>query len=312
MTTDNAHEVSSIVPHSGKRWLWMVLIGLCVTGILLLYASTRIDEQFVWHHLVRDIGIALLVSALVTYSYEGYLRRRVDLEKLESVLRTVAGSSIPATVWHQIQLRLLARIVIRREMHLKLRIRRAKAVPNFCDLDYELTYQLVSLSREHKQDYVVEHVLDAHIATAEVPKPCFSAFAIGAKSYTIGPDRKVTPPDPQLTVTEDRLHYDARDLDAVTDAMANGVGVKVSVTRREARNAPGSYMLIMSELTDGVTIELEDVSLDLQISVLVWPEDFGAGPKPLAKGSSIAIKQVLLPGHTIELRIAASAPAVAA
>jgi hypothetical protein len=63
-------------------------------------------------------------------------------------------------------------------------------------------------------------------------------------------------------------------------------------------------MLIMSELTDEVTIELTDVSPDLAMTVLVWPEDFAAGgPKPLAKGASITVNQILLPGHTIEVRI---------
>jgi hypothetical protein len=35
--------------------------------------------------------------------------------------------------------------------------------------------------------------------------------------------------------------------------MARNAGIKLSVKRREVRSCPGSYMLIMSELTDGVT-----------------------------------------------------------
>jgi hypothetical protein len=132
---------------SGYRWLATVLVVLLLAGGAFLWWSTCLDEHEVWHHLVRDIGIAFLVSALVTGSYEGYLRQKVDLEKLESVLRTVAGSSIPVTVWQQIQLGLLARKNIRRQMHLQVSIKRSGAVPSLCELEYDLTYQLVSLSK---------------------------------------------------------------------------------------------------------------------------------------------------------------------
>src|SRR5262245_45205934 len=97
VTTDNAHAAPATAQPSGKDWLITVLLGLSLAGIGLLVVSTYIVEYEVLHHLVRDVAIALLVSALVTYCYEGYLRKRVDFEKLESVLRTVAGSSIPAT-----------------------------------------------------------------------------------------------------------------------------------------------------------------------------------------------------------------------
>jgi hypothetical protein len=298
----NAREMLMVRHPSGYGWLVAILLVLTAAGIGFLWGSVKLDEHGVWHHLIRDVGIAFLVSALVTGSYEGYLRQKVDLEKLESVLRTVAGSSIPVTVWQQIQLSLLARKVIRRQMRLKVAIIRSKAVPALCELEYTLGYQLVSLSKEHTLPYRIEHVLDAHLATEGVQKPIFRSFKIGSETYGIDngtPDKA----DEKLTVTGERLHYDA-ELAPVRDAMANGAGIGVSVTRNEVRNAPGSYMLIMSELTDGVTIELTEVSPDLAISVLVWPEDFAAaGPKPLAKGESIPVNQVLLPGHTLELRI---------
>lgn len=311
MATRNIREKLTSRHPSGYRWLATVLVVLLLAGGAFLWWSTCLDEHEVWHHLVRDIGIAFLVSALVTGSYEGYLRQKVDLEKLESVLRTVAGSSIPVTVWQQIQLGLLARKNIRRQMHLQVSIKRSGAVPSLCELEYDLTYQLVSLSKEHTQSYRIEHVVDAHLATDGVQKPRFIAFAIGGKTYSIGADGKVDPADPNLAVTGDRLRYDT-ELAPVPDAMASNAGIKLSVKRREVRSCPGSYMLIMSELTDGVTIELVDVSPDLSISALVWPEDFGAGPKAVAKGSSISVNQILLPGHTIELRIATATPAVAA
>jgi hypothetical protein len=302
MTNKLSNMLSAQHP-SGYRWLVTILLVLIVAGIGFLWGSTHIDEHSVWHHLVRDVGIAFLVSALVTASYEGYLRQKVDLEKLESVLRTVAGSNIPVTVWQQIQLRLLARQVIRRGMHLKVTINRSQHEPNLCELGIVLEYRLVSLSKEHTLPYRIEHVLDAHLATEGVQRPIFRSFGIGATTFGIGADGKPDNADSNLTVAGDRLHYDT-ELAPVADAMASGAGVKVSVTRNEVRSAPGSYMLIMSELTDSVTIELTDVSPDLVISVLVWPEDFAAGgPKALAKGGSITVNQILLPGHTIEVRI---------
>jgi hypothetical protein len=301
--TNRLREKFSAEHPSGYRWLVMILLALIAAGIGFLWGSTHIDEHSVWHHLVRDVGIAFLVSALVTASYEGYLRQKVDLEKLESVLRTVAGSNIPGTVWQRIQLGLLARKVIRRAMRLKVAINRSQKVPTLCELEYVFSYRLVSLSKEHSLPYRIEHVLDAHLATAGVQKPVFRSFKIGETTYGIGADGTPDNADSKLKIEGDRLEYET-DLAPVADAMATGAGVSVSVTRNEVRSAPGSYMLIMSELTDEVTIELTDVSPDLAITVLVWPEDFAAGgPKPLAKGESITVNHVLLPGHTIELRI---------
>src|SRR5512138_1945681 len=138
---------------SGYRWLAMILLGLFLVGGGFLWGSTHLDEHEVWHHLVRDVGIACLVSALVTICYEGYLRQKVDLEKLESVLRTVAGSNIPVTVWQRIQLGLLARQIIRRGMHLKVSVNRSQNVTYLCEIGIVLSYRLVNLSKEHTLPY---------------------------------------------------------------------------------------------------------------------------------------------------------------
>src|ERR1051325_11634600 len=100
---------------AGLRALASVVVGLIIVGLALLVVSKNYGETELRHHLIRDFGIACLISALVTVAYEAYVRYRFDIAKIDTLLNTVYGSSIPLSVWTDIKEKLLRRPVLRRD-----------------------------------------------------------------------------------------------------------------------------------------------------------------------------------------------------
>ena|SRR5687767_14222645 len=87
-------------------WILTAVIGvLGVVGIIV--ASKISDETRIWHHLFRDLGIALVVAAVVSVTYEFLTRATLDHAKLEGVLKTVLASNIPMDAWEQVNTEIL-------------------------------------------------------------------------------------------------------------------------------------------------------------------------------------------------------------
>src|SRR2546429_9179482 len=99
---------------TGLRILLLLVILLFIVGVILLIVAHYNSHHALIHAISRDIGIAFLISALVTIAYEAYARTRFDLAKIESLLDTVYGSGVPAGIWESIKETLLKREVIRR------------------------------------------------------------------------------------------------------------------------------------------------------------------------------------------------------
>src|ERR1043166_4443651 len=100
-----------------------IVVLLLIIGLGLLIWASKSKTEDVWHHLKRDLGITCLMSVIVTMTYEVYIRKRVDLEKIQSVLSTVAGSNIPPRVWDSIRSDLLSRKLIRLRSEVRLWLR---------------------------------------------------------------------------------------------------------------------------------------------------------------------------------------------
>lgn len=271
-----------------KLTIWLVLLGLAGGGIILL--ATRVDEKAVWHHLVRDVGIATIVSALVTGIYEAYLRARVDIHKISSVLSTVAGSNVPPRVWQNIQAEILSRRMIRTRAELRLWI---SAANERYVIRQELSYDL-GLLASIDDDLIVRHELDVQIDSPELSVPRFESVAIGNQFYAIPATEAAR------WQSADQIVKTAGEELTIRIRPADHIDTRICVRRAELRQAPGTYHLVMTELTDGLRVNLEDAPETLKL-VLYLPN---RTKHVLSKANPLVVTNtVILPGHTVELQL---------
>jgi len=77
------------------RWIYrgtttVVAAALTVAGIVSIVRATLIPEDEVWHPIFRDIGVAALVSGVLSTACE-YFLRRAFLEDAINGLRKIFG-----------------------------------------------------------------------------------------------------------------------------------------------------------------------------------------------------------------------------
>ena len=55
-----------------------IALGLFILSVAFLYWSHRLPEADIWHHVLRDFGLAMLISALLGTAYEYALRQEYE------------------------------------------------------------------------------------------------------------------------------------------------------------------------------------------------------------------------------------------
>jgi hypothetical protein len=278
-----------------KEWkfLGLVVALLFIVGVALLVLASYNREHQLTHDILRDLGIAFIISALVTLAYEIYARTRFDLAKIETLLDTVYGSGIPPRIWDSIKDTLLSRRVLRQDSVLHLRVERDPSVgTGNVVLELDLSYDLLNLlPKEHT--YEVVHGLDEHIATAHLPH--FLEASVGECSDTIGGSDPWQSKKCDMSVEKGRLL-----LRVPLPAAKENTAVPVRITRHEFRWCPGSYYLIMSEITDRFRVYLDECAEDVNVTLFLYP---AALQVDLTANHIAIINEPLLPGYCLEFKL---------
>ena len=271
--------------------LWVLFLLLLGVGLLLLPSGRSFERTI--HELTRDLGISCILSALVTAAYEIYIRRRLDLENLSSLLETVYGSGVPLPVWRRVIATVLQRDWLRKNVVLRLRVLRDPGIPPekiVLDLTYE--YQLVNLT-EKALNIPVGHALDDHIAVTAANLPRFITVGTGSGSALMQVDASTGwhSPSGDVEVMNGRLNFSV--------SVPSRSDIPIHVRRCEVRECPGSYFLLMDELIDGLRIHLDEYPTDVRVLATVRPT--------IENVDLVAKRQIqdvlpLLPGHGIEFK----------
>lgn len=276
--------------NSGLPILFLLLALLFVVGITLLVVASYEEAHHLTHDLFRDIGIAFLVSGLVTGAYEAYARTRFDLGKISALLETVYGSGVPPAVWESIKDNLLRRELIRRNVIVHLRVSRSASDHNTLVLEVDLAYDLQSLLSKDR-DFTVSHGLDEHITGRDLPR--FVDVSIDSRSESVDGDPWQTH-DGVMKVNNGQL-----DLRVSLRSLKAELPVSLRIRRHEVRQCPGSYYLIMTEVTDGLRVYLDECAEDVKVSLMIRPRE---GSNELNPGDVRIVDGPLLPGHGMEFK----------
>jgi hypothetical protein len=217
---------------------------------------------------------------------------------MEGVLKTVLASNVPPDVWEQANSEILQRHVIRRNVDIRLKLRQDPSLPAYQRvLRMESSYDLYGLILRPTK-YTIRNGFNSHLVNKQIGLPRFESAIIGTKAY--GKD--------ELT---QMVEGDLLTLGDVELSAKGGEPVKILIERSEIVNTPSDYVIVFTELTQGVTLHFEEVPEDVKIEVSMGAE------KGLARiehiGKPWIFRGVLFPGQslTVSLKANATNPGVA-
>jgi hypothetical protein len=277
-----------------KLHVWAAVV-LILLGVALLHAAhSALASDSTAHHLLRDIGIASFVSGTVTVLYEGYFRSRIDVTKIGSVVNAVYGSYVPEHVWGNIRDTLTKRDVIRNDTQIRLKL--TPAPHGWLGLEIEQTYKLVGLHHRQKEVTVL-HEVDQDMAPVD-EKPRFEYINLDAESFPI-----VSSSASKYSLADGRIELDGPTLKlrVTVQPLQSVIPLNIRVVRKEYRQVPGLYYLVQPELTDGITVYLDECPPAVFVDLTVRPPQ--QRNYILSKASPMAmIKDIFLPGQCLEFK----------
>lgn len=259
---------------SVRMWLLNIVILTAGIGLLLWTHGTR-EAQL--NEIRRDLGIALIIAAIATLTYEAYARERFAVETLEDMLGKVIGDIVDPQTWTEMRQQILEKTAVRRATTVRVKIKplpdddRHRAI-----LWTLMEYRLTGL-RSHNEEVHVFHWLDKYMKEPAIGLPRFIRIEInGVKQHVAHGATK--------------FEFD------VPVGIRGSRGVPIVVEREELVYLPGAYTLIMSELT-----ELESVSVweadDIEVEVNCLLKEARVHPD-----AAFTPQRTLLPGQCVEFR----------
>jgi hypothetical protein len=261
---------------------WIGIGGALVIGCLALGLSHQLkSDRPLVKEFVRDIGIAFVVAVVVSVVYEFSTRSIGDRETVLETINKTLSAFVPETVWSEVKDEILHRNAIRRNVELDLVIseeavlsdgRRVSAPKGQAIMWMSYSYDLYGMSDRESQ-IPIRHQLAFEMWNQELQLPRFERVTVS------GP------------TDADKRVYEGVELKKIDDGkgsirLEGGNSVKVppegsknpariTTERYELVYVPGSYNLIMPELTaksefskePTMKINIKKIPDDLQVDV---------------------------------------------
>ena len=283
----------------------VVIVGL----VLVILASTVLAPEKpnhveTTHHpmrnafqrILRDIGIAFLVAAVVTIVYGSTL----DFNRVSDAVSMMIGENVPQSVWEEIKTQFLGRSVMRGNFEARWTIQQDSSLPSDqAVMKVHIAYDLYGL-KSQPFDYTIRQALgNIHLRNAEGTLPRFDRVTVvGGKSYS-GEELNSMVKDGLLTMPPITLKS-WKKTDAKSELTENS-GIRIIFERSEIINIPGTYNLVLAELTKGVKLEIEH-SDSIQHELKEWFDSGSKGYQPAAGGKYYNLDGVVLPGQSVSVQ----------
>jgi len=279
-------------------------------GITLLALSTKIPHATLWHDLVRDLGIATVVSFCVTIVIEYYSAQRREADIRTGVLDAIVGKIVPPLVWAEIRTNVIGDPALCEEWHLQTIFKKERVTPLAGGPDEDryvahstLTYRLNNLINK-RQLVILRHELEFDISGKqkyesenEVELPRFEKLACASTS-----GEKLEWSGGQLKAG---THWKDYMLEIPIELPRDG-SVEIVLTRAEILPFPGGFPWYMFWVTLNPHITVISDLTEFEFSILPRHPDREAlrpvGPQEWK------FNGVMLPGQGFEIVIARKQP----
>jgi hypothetical protein len=265
--------------------------GAIVCMIVAIIVKGRHGHVYeIVYDVARDLAIGFFVAFVITVIYEVYARRRYEDKNFINTLQVIMNEVVHQDVWEEVRNQIIEKKMIRENVEIRLSLEDEKKLPEGQKvLCLEVDYSLCGL-RSKREPAKISHYLDDHITCEEENLPRFELIEIEDEANYQGESlqEKVV----KGVFSEDvmlRSRYEKRQL-------------RVNTSRKEITYVPGSYILIMGELTRGVKFHLEKLPPGIVAHLHMWPHTEKPEPLKVGKAFNKFGEQVLLPGQGCEFR----------
>lgn len=277
-----------------KRSLPLITLLLGIGSFLVVIHFGPGDHGRIrgdWWELGRDVSMALVVAAIVSYLFEHYQRTHESLEAIQRAFNASMAERLTPEVWDGVRTQILEKHLLRRDVILRFTLERHTGLPsNLAVMDLELAYSLYNLG-DQTATFSLRHELDYQFWFPELKLPRFKKVVLEDETGS--------------------KEFEGEELGGICDRGIVTVPVSLQPKRRSSKRirthrlevvqAPGSYNLYMTEYTQGLRIRIGDTPNDLGIEVKVRPE----GQAQVLKKSSTdewVCESLILPGQGIEIK----------
>lgn len=240
--------------------VWLSSLLSLLAGGLIIWVSKwkSVAKRELWKEIVRDIGIAFLVAAIVSMVYEWSTRSAAEHEKMSCVLTTLMSSYVTEAVWNEVNAGVFKKTVRRENAEVKLRLQRQGVLPNGQTITLpehqavlwmEYSYDLYGMATGSPR-LEVQHSVDYYMWNEQMNMPRFERVVI-IKHFP----------------KEEEIRYEGVGLQKIdkgrgTIRLAGETGidlpppekqspVRIITERYEIVNLPGFHGIILPELTTG-------------------------------------------------------------
>jgi hypothetical protein len=273
------------------------LLALFFGGILLLVASVNNLGHALPYtgevvpELLRDLGIALIVSCVVAGLFEIYRSQRHTVEGMTDVIDAILGEQISPEVWLELKELIASKQVIRRRANIRLQFRNSDSLRrNEAILDVEYQYELHALTSKAGK-IPVQHELDYQLRDDHLGLPKFQSLIVQGPS---GKPRSFDETTIAKVVSNGKMSFD------VELSPRDGQPSTIRIARSELVHVPGAYNLYTPEFMKDVSITVVNSPNAIGVEVLVRPQ--GKGQIMTQTGNTWLCSHLLLPGQGIEIK----------
>lgn len=225
--------------------LFLVLILIMSVGTILLLVANSIPPDRVWHDLLRDLGIAFWVAAIVTVVFELYTRNRHDLEVRAGVVEAAIRRVVPEAIWKEIRANVLFEDALRRNWMLAMSITEDQNLgANLLRSVSVLSYDFHNL-KGRKTIARVLHWFDPDVEAVDSfgnKLPRFVQVSVGKMQYNRG---NLLP----------YLRDNGMTLELPVE-LPEGTDVRIEVRMEEVIRVPDVFAWWMSYNTEGVSLDV--------------------------------------------------------
>jgi hypothetical protein len=297
------HDFLNIPPE-----LWIGVFAATVFGFALLIVHHWVRKGIAGE-LTRDVGIAFLVSAIVSVGYEFSTRNLEERKTLLDGIDRAMAESLPDNAWKEVRQEILGRPVVRRNVQIEFSLSHEAPLPDGrhvpvrngqAVLTMTYAYDLYSLMSSgthievsHALDY--QPMFDPALALPRFASAVIREPGVAPRYYCSG-DKTLTG-DGHGGLTLSEIH--------MPPFRANEA-VHVETKRYELVNVPGYYQLVMRELTTRgddkhahtVKVVAKNMPPDIDAAVITYydPHTFR-----LDGNNTWVLDETLLPGQGFNL-----------
>jgi hypothetical protein len=273
--------------------LTLSLIICAIAGVSLLVTASfrpliwgiRIPEPI--FDLFHDLGIALIVSAVVGGLFEIYRTARHQLESMRDVIDYVMADKITSEVWMELDYLIEEKCVIRRSVVLRLEVERnSKLQGHEAVLKVDHLYELHSLREKHSK-FKIRHELDYQLARPDLGLPYWETIVVTPEEAKTSKE-KIDKSNPLL------------DIEVALQPRRNDAPISVQTRRQELIQLPGSYNFYAPEFMKGIRMSLVGCPPEFEAEVLVRPH--GGGEALPNRDNTWSFEHLIFPGQGIEVK----------